>query len=287
MYSIRNKYKESSIHLITEKKYFSFLKKTNYFEKIIEDNRKKFFLTTISLLLKLLKEKYDIVIDLQNSQRTTFYNFIFRFFGKSVVCSSKSFAQLRYKIPLQGKETAEKGLANQLSLLKINTLSIDNYDWLKVRIDEEFDSPFVLIIPGVSKGNDYKQWQQENFSKLIDFCESKNYKVCIVGTKGDLPTISLIINKNKNIINKIDSSPPEVVYSISLKAKLIISNDTGPGHIASLSKKNIIWILNENKISKANIKSNVNTHKISSNNIKDISPNEVFEYINRNNLLNT
>jgi len=287
MYSIRNKYNESSIHLITEEKYYSFVKKTNFFEKIIKDNRKSFFLMTIFILLKLLREKYDIVIDLQNSQRSTFYNFVFRFFGKSLVCSSRPFAQLRYKIPLQGKENAEKGLANQLNLLKINSLKIDNYNWLKVEIDKEFDSPFVLFIPGVSKGNDYKQWQPENFSKLIDFFESKNYKVCVVGTKNDLPAISLIINKNKNIINKIDSSPPEIIYSISLKAKLIISNDTGPGHIASLSKNNIIWILNEDKISKANIKSSGNNHKISANNIKDISPNEVCEYININNLLNT
>ena len=103
MYSIRNKYNESSIHLITEEKYYSFLKKTNFFEKIINDNRKNFFLMTIFILLKLLREKYDIVIDLQNSQRSTFYNFVFRFFGKSLVCSSRPFAQLRYKIPLQGK----------------------------------------------------------------------------------------------------------------------------------------------------------------------------------------
>ena len=53
MYSIKNKYNESSIHLITEEKYYSFLKKTNFFEKIINDNRKNFFLMTILILLKL------------------------------------------------------------------------------------------------------------------------------------------------------------------------------------------------------------------------------------------
>ena len=43
-----------------------------------------------------------------------------------------------------------------------------------------------------------------------------------------------ILNKCNNVINKIDSSPPEVIYSIALKSSLIISNDTGPAHIASL-----------------------------------------------------
>ena len=35
----------------------------------------------------------------------------------------------------------------------------------------------------------------------------------------------------------IDNSPPEVIYSLALISKLIITNDTGPGHIASLAGK--------------------------------------------------
>ena len=44
-----------------------------------------------------------------------------------------------------------------------------------------------------------------------------------------------ILNHCTNIINLIDKSPPDVIYSAACKCKLIISNDTGPGHIAALS----------------------------------------------------
>ena len=57
MYSIRNKYNESSIHLITEEKYYSFLKKTNFFEKIIKDNRKNFFFNDYFYFIKIVERE--------------------------------------------------------------------------------------------------------------------------------------------------------------------------------------------------------------------------------------
>ena len=130
-----------------------------------------------------MKENLDLIIDLQNSQRTSIYNLIFRLFNKGLICSSRSFAHFRYKIPIQGKETAKVGLSNQLKLLNINTNITLNYDWLKVNIKDEMIQPTVLIIPGVSQGNEFKQWQSEKFADVAKFCELKNFRVCIVGTK--------------------------------------------------------------------------------------------------------
>ena len=111
--------------------------------------------------------------------------------------------------------------------------------------------------------------------------------VYIIGTKQDLLSAEVIFRKCKNAINKIDSSPPEVIYSIALKSSLIFSNDTGPGHIASLSNNNMIWLLNDNSISKANIKDSNNNHKISSTSVKNIPCQDVIKYIQKNKLLKT
>jgi len=87
------------------------------------------------------------------------------------------------------------------------------------------------------------------------------------------------------LINQIDKSPPKTIYSIAKKSTLIISNDTGPGHIASLSNNNILWIVNDNNISNANIGNKKNNFKISSNKINDISVNQVIDFIVKNKLL--
>ena len=259
--------------------------KTKIFDKIIIDNRKDFFFKSIFYVFKLLKMEYDTVIDLQNSKRTSIYNLVFRWFSKSLVCSSRPFAHFRYKIPSQGNEAVRIGLSNQLNLLNIITDEKPNYNWLKVDMKDEITQPNVLIIPGISKNSEHKQWDPKGFADIAQYCESKKFTICVVGTKQDLSSVEVILNKCNNVINKIDSSPPEVIYSIALKSSLIISNDTGPAHIASLANNNMVWLLNDNNVSKANINKSKRNHRIMSTSVKNISSKEVIEYIEKNELL--
>ena len=285
IHSIKEFYFNSSIDLLTEKKYVNFFYKSNFFQNIIEDNRSTNIWHTCVLLIKLLSNKYDLIIDLQNSQRTTFYNFFFRLFSKTKISSSRKFANFRYHIPIQGHESTTKGLFNQIKLLNIPAIIDVQYNWLKINLDNKFKKSTVLFIPGVSKKGSYKQWSPDKFASLALYCENKNYQICLVGTHKDKNSILPIINKCKNIINNIDVSPPEVIFSIAQISTLVISNDTGPGHIASLSKTNILWIANKNKITKANIAKTSYNYLVSSSNIKNISVGKVIDYIKNHKLL--
>ena len=285
MHTIKEFYFNSSIDLLTEKKYINFFRKSNFFHNIIEDNRSTNIWHTCLLLIKLLDNKYDLVIDLQNSQRTTFYNLFFRLFSKTKISSSRKFANFRYHIPTQGAESTTKGLFNQIKLLKIPTIINTQYDWLKINLGNKFKKSIVLFIPGVSKNGDYKQWNPDKFASVALYCENLNYQICLVGTNKDIDSILPIINKCKNIINYIDISPPEVIYSIAQISALVITNDTGPGHIASLSKTNILWIANKNKITKANITKKLNNYLVSSADIKNISVDTVIDCIKNHKLL--
>ena len=91
MFSVKNKYIDSSIDILTEKKYVNFFLKSKIFDNIIIDDRKNFIFQTIILLFSLSKNKYELIIDLQNSQRTSFYNLFFRIFSRSKISSSRNF----------------------------------------------------------------------------------------------------------------------------------------------------------------------------------------------------
>ena len=93
-----------------------------------------------------------------------------------------------------------------------------------------------------------------------------------------------IIKSCNHVINKIDKSPPEVIYSLALNSKMIFSNDTGPGHIASLAKNNFIWIVNDNSVSRANQPFGNHVYKIQSRSIKNISIQAVLSLIEKNKL---
>lgn len=285
MHSIFINYDKDEIDILTHKKYINFLGKTNYFKNLIEDSRSKNFFLILKLLNVLKKKKYDLIIDLQNSSRTCYYNLFFRLLTNSTISSSRRFAHLRYFIPTQGAETVTNGLFNQIKILDISPIKNINYNWLQEKLEDISDEKFILFIPGVSKKGISKQWDPEKYGELARYCEEKKYKICIIGTSHDKKSASYILKNCNNIINKIDKSPPEIIYSIAQKAHLIISNDTGPGHIAALSETNILFLLNDNLISKANIKKNSNYFKILEASVSNIKTNQVIKFIENNNLL--
>jgi ADP-heptose:LPS heptosyltransferase len=282
--SIRTHYNKSEIFLLTEKKYFKFFEKCTYIDNCIEDNRKDNFFITLKRIIKLFHNKYDLIIDLQNSRRTSFYNLLFSIFQSTKVCSSRSFADFRYHIPIQGIESVREGLFNQLKLIGVNRIINEDYSWLKIKLSERFVKPLALFIPGVSKNGNHKQWQPYKFAAIAKYFENLNFTICVIGNKEDEKSVLPIIESCNNVVNKIDLSPPEVIYSLALNSKIIFSNDTGPGHIASLAKNNFIWIVNDNNVSRANQPFGSHVYKIQSRSVKEISVQTVLSLIEKNEL---
>ena len=282
--SIRAHYSKSKIYLLTEKKFFSFFKNSSYVDFFIEDNRNENILLSINKKIKLFFEKFDLIIDLQNSKRTSFYNFLFRIFQSTKICSSRPFSHFRYYIPAQGTETISSGIFNQLKLLGIKKIIKNDYSWLQVELKEKFNKPLALLIPGVSKSGIYKQWQPYKFAEIAKYLEKLDYTICVVGNREDKKSILPIIKTCKNIIDKIGQSPPNIIYSLALNSKIIISNDTGPGHVAALAKKNFIWIVNDNNISKSNKPYGKHVYIVKSRSVKDISSEEIIDLIIKNKL---
>ncbi len=283
--AIQNKFNTSRIDLVTEEKFIPFFKKIKMFDQYLIDNRAGFF-STFTLILKIINGKYDLIIDLQNSKRTNMYHFFTKIFSSSRINGSRSFVHNRYFIPTQGKESPTQGLYNQLKLLDIDQSDID-FSWLASNTeDHNIDNKeVVLIIPGVSKSGRAKQWPPSKYQQLCSLLESKGYYICLVGTKHDASSFQPILDHCRNIINFIDRSPPEIIYSIAKKSKLIISNDTGPGHIAALSKVNTLWLALDNNVTKSNLSFRKNSHLLLKKNMDDLSVKEVQEYIVSNKLL--
>jgi len=283
--AIQKKFNNSIIDLVTEEKFITFFKKIKMFDQFLIDNRGGFF-STLLLISKIKSGKYDLIIDLQNSKRTNFYHFFIKIFSSARINGSRNFVHDRYIIPPQGKESPTQGLFNQLKLLDIDQID-PNFSWLESeKNDQSFDNKdVVLVIPGVSKSGQAKQWSPTKYQQLCSFLESKGYYICLVGKKNDAQSFRPILDHCKNIINLIDKSPPEIIYTVASKSKLVISNDTGPGHIAALSKVNILWLALDNSVTKSNLGFRKNIHLILKNKMEELSVDEVKDYITKKNLL--
>ena len=284
MASIKKNFSNATIDLLTEEKYINFLKSSNYFKTIIRDNRRG-IIDSLKVIFKIKRNKYDLVIDLQNSKRTNNYWALLKLISKVQINGSRSNCDIQYVIPPQGTESPQNGLYNQLKLIGINEIN-KNIDWLSTNISEINKDNIILMVPGVSKSGKDKQWSPDNFAKLASSLEKRGYHICVVGQKSDRETITTISKACQKITDLTGKSPPEVIYSLAKKSNFVISNDTGPGHIAALSKSPILFLAKNNVIAKSNLSEYKNGHYILSDTMQSISVNYVLDFLNDKKLIN-
>ena len=276
--SVREKFPNEKIILITTSLIARIFKKIPYINQICIDDRKS-FLDIFNYLSILKKYQINFIIDLQNSQRTEFYHLITRcFFNDIKINSSKKYANFRYRIPRHGNEHVTEGLNNQLKLLNINKLNKLDISWLaKKDFQNKFEREYIVLIPGTSESGKKKRWPSKYFSKLSNYLIELGYEVLITGVSSDRYLIKEILNNSPSAINAEHMSKFDIFLNLSQNAKLIISVDTGPAHVAALSDTPMIWLVEEGPYSKTNSPVSKNLSIIKSKNMSLISVKEVLD----------
>ena len=277
--SVREKFPNEKIILITTSLIARIFKKIPYINQICIDDRKS-FLDIFNYLSILKKYQINFIIDLQNSQRTEFYHLITRcFFNDIKINSSKKYANFRYRIPRHGNEHVTEGLNNQLKLLNINKLNKLDISWLaKKDFQNKFEREYIVLIPGTSESGKKKRWPSKYFSKLSNYLIELGYEVLITGVSSDRDLIKEILNNSPSAINAEHMSKFDIFLNLSQNARLIISVDTGPAHIAALSDTPMIWLVEEGPYSKTNSPVSKNLSIIKSKNMSLISVKEVLDF---------
>ena len=77
-----------------------------------------------------------------------------------------------------------------------------------------------------------------------------------------------------------------LIESVAKKSDLIISNDTGPGHIAALSNSPILFLAKDNVISKSNLSEYKNAYTILTDTMDSISVKQVLDFLHDSKLTN-
>ena len=240
------------------------------FKKII-DNRRG-FLNTCKILSKIISQKFDIVIDLQNSKRTSLYLLILKFLSNSITNGTSFFALERYQ-KISVNEHVKEGLKNQLSILDIQ---IDEV----VAEHQRNIKQQVIIVPGSSKEGIHKRWDINNFNSLMNYLSNKNISSYVIGGV-DETDLSKLISENEFIHNLINKSPWKVVKSIALESIVAISNDTSAMHYISSLNVPIIALMKNNSYALRNAPTSKKSTVIVKKNINDISVEEVKNALSR------
>ena len=243
--SIREAHNDDNITLLVDKKFDFFIKHAPFFDQIFYDTRSSFFRIDIwiKIIKKLSKEKFDIVYDLQSSDRTSIYSFFININNNCIWSGNRKGGRFKYHpdnfedIPVLDR------LLNQLKLIGLEVNLTPDLTWMDKDISEFIPkNRFIILMPGSSVHLKHKRWPSKNFGELAVRLERKGYDIAVIGTDAERQEIETIKKYSSNIL---DYSNKDLSFLAALcrKSAGVVANDTGPTFIAGAVDCPITWLL--------------------------------------------
>ena len=278
---IKEFYSNRKVFLLTSRPYSLFMSECPYIDGVIIDKKlprwNLFYLYNLKKLLS--KYQFSKVFDLQNSRRTRFYkNFILKNLDWSSSLTTLESGQSK-------KDFDDYPVLDRMELqLKKSSIPINNvknvdlswaYEDLSKIIKQYTNRDYILIFPFCSKKHQNKKWPF--FKDLISQMRREyknNYSVLVAPGPNELTEAKEL---NANVV--LDEGNPiniKMLISLIKGAKFIVSNDTGPAHIASHLKKNGLVLFGSHTTAKKVSLGNENFKAISVEKLSNLKVNTVI-----------
>ncbi len=281
---IKNFYKNRKVFLLTSQPYSIFMSECPYLDGVIIDKRlprwNLFYLN--NLKKKLLRYDFSKVFDLQNSNRTKFYK---KFLIKNIEwSSSETILEPGQKISDFNNEPVLDRMEIQLKKSGIETEFIKNIDlsWAindVTRLKKQYaNNEYILLFPFCSKKLPHKKWPY--FKELIFRLkqEFKNKYPILLAPGPDEIDEAIKLN-GKVVLDNNKAVNIKTLVSLISNAKFIVTNDTGPAHIASHLDKNGIVLFGSHTTAKKVSIENYNFKALSVKQLKELSVDTVLNEI--------
>lgn len=221
---IRSAYPKSKISLLTSPSYVTLMQRFKWIDQIFLDHRPPLWNIRAYLALgELFKnQSFDMIFDLQNSDRTRLYHFWW--FRK------QSWIGRPYSAPHPAS-----GFEGMIQLLENHHIPIisshqPDLSWMQEDIHMllqkwEIKAPYVVLIPGSSAKNKEKRWP--HYAELAMLLANLNINViCVAGPD----ETDLIASFKCKVLQNLDLFSLATLFN---NASFVIGNDTGPSHIAA------------------------------------------------------
>ena len=278
---IKEFYSNRKVFLLTSRPYSLFMSECPYIDGVIIDKKlprwNLFYLYNLKKLLS--KYQFTKVFDLQNSRRTRFYkNFILKNLDWSSSLTTLESGQSK-------KDFDDYPVLDRMELqLKKSSIPTNNvknvdlswaYEDLSKIIKKYTNRDYILIFPFCSKKHQNKKWPF--FKDLISQMRREyknNYSVLVAPGPNEL-TEAKELNANV-VLNEGNPINIKMLISLIKGAKFIVSNDTGPAHIASHLKKNGLVLFGSHTTAKKVSLGNENFKAISVEKLSNLKVNTVI-----------
>ena len=224
----------SKVHFLTKSKYECIVRHNIFIEKIytIENS-------VNDVISELKLENYDYIVDLHNNIRS----FRLKLLGVKTfkVCkeSFKKSVYIKLGINLLSKDHVVDRYMKTIDFFNIknDNKGLDYFLGSDVKVNFDVDQKYLIWCIGASFSN-----KKISINQIAETCSKVNFPVVLIGGNEDSISANKIIefSSNNNITNFCGLLSLDQSAFLIKKSCLVISNDTGPMHIAAAFKKQII-----------------------------------------------
>jgi len=253
--ALRRSFPEAKISWLIRSEFAPLLKEHPYLDDIIIFDRKYLgkawynpnaFSALVRLIQMLRNSKYDVVIDLQGLFRTASLGWLSgckRRFGFS---KAREFAEIFYTCKIERDENSTHVVDYYLKVVEAVGAGDTAVEFVLPTDAESVDSVKKKLTERKIEGNNYavfvpgsfhrsKCWPAERFGELAERITSQfGLPVVAVGTSSESDIVEEIQSRaDVSIVNLAGGTGLNELVELLRGARLVVSNDTGPGHIAA------------------------------------------------------
>lgn len=279
MPDIRRHHAEDRITLLTTPRYAELAAHTDLFDDILIDRRPKALDLGGWLALRrmLRRGKFDLVYDLQTSDRTGIYARLFRpgripeWSGIAWGCSHP-----HANLKRDGQHTMDRQ-AEQLLMAGIHPVA--RMPWLPAAGSLPAalaDRRFAVLIPGSSPRHLAKRWPADRYGALAIRLKDAGLVPVLVGVHGEAELGRAICSVCAEAVNLVGRTDVPALAALSGAATLTVGNDTGATHVAAAGAHPVVVLFSRVSDPKLCAPRGKRVHVVMEPDLADLSVERVF-----------
>jgi ADP-heptose:LPS heptosyltransferase len=240
---IRAAHPDAAITLLTTPPFESLARQSPFFDRVETDGRPRGPAGWLALVLRLRRERYDLVYDLQNNDRTNLYFQALRPFppawsgvaaGASLPHRNRA-RMAMHALERQAEQLQAAGVWPDAPTRPLSAAPPD-ISWILAKAPKPRAAPIpprpvVLLIPGSSASRPRKRWPIDHYGRLAKGLQAAGFDIVIVGSLAESELAHAIQRhapRARDLTGRTDFAQIAV---LGARAALAVGNDTGPVHL--------------------------------------------------------
>lgn len=236
MQELKRRHPGARFTLMTMAPFVAMAKQADVFEDYIIDNRRSFFCLgeTRRVLGAVLAGRFDLIYDLQCSQRTRHYRRLLRWLSPK--------GEYRWIEATTGRchqvtKSCRLGWGHEATTVVEMPRVTTDLSFMHGAGEHFHLLPerYVLLIPGCSPQHPYKRWPVESYRELVCRLAERGISSVVLGTRAEAAEAEAICRDNPSTVNMVGLTSLLDVPQVALRSMAVVGNDTGPSHMAALT----------------------------------------------------